>query len=347
MKRSKLVVPILSFVLAAATGARPAAAQVAAPGDVYYVVNDYRDFRYYVFAADHVVWSDSTASGTELHASGSRDTLMTRGTAHLSTSYDALDGAFSADLAATSDIDLRTGGNDLLTNRLTVSVYVKGPTGTPYWIAVRRAGHAIGERLGGLPGSLAPVNGVSTSTLGDTTAYTEQTASITKPVDDAYLLSGVTGSTITVGSDTYSLARTVQLLATAWNRQSVCVLGCMTAPASFFAEASGRFEFEVFPYLNPVAVPGAASSPDGLSLRATPNPARDRVTVAFRAAAGEPVRVEVFDLRGRRAATLFDGLAPARETSVDWDARELPRGVYFVRVLSAGRSVTTRIARLD
>ena len=71
------------------------------------------------------------------------------------------------------------------------------------------------------------------------------------------------------------------------------------------------------------------------------------MTVAFRAAAGEPVRVEVFDLRGRRAATLFDGAAPAREARVDWSVRELPRGVYFVRVLSAGRSVTARIARLD
>jgi ELWxxDGT repeat protein len=72
-----------------------------------------------------------------------------------------------------------------------------------------------------------------------------------------------------------------------------------------------------------------------------PNPARDRATVSFDIAEPEPVRVEVFDVLGRRVALLEDGPVAAGEHSLTWEADALPSGLYLVR-LTAGDAVQTQ-----
>ena len=67
-----------------------------------------------------------------------------------------------------------------------------------------------------------------------------------------------------------------------------------------------------------------------------PNPARDRITFALRLPASAAVQVEVFDLAGRRVATLADGVRPAGESNFTWrpaDAagRRFDPGIYLVR----------------
>jgi flagellar hook assembly protein FlgD len=55
-----------------------------------------------------------------------------------------------------------------------------------------------------------------------------------------------------------------------------------------------------------------------------------------------PVRLQVYDVMGRRRRTLLDGALPAGATAVAWDGRDgngamAGSGVYFVR-LSCGRA---------
>lgn len=80
----------------------------------------------------------------------------------------------------------------------------------------------------------------------------------------------------------------------------------------------------------------------GFSLDAAyPNPFAGSTTLSFTTAEQGAVRLEVFDIVGRRVATLVDGpLAPATHT-VTLDGRGLAGGTYVVR-LQAGDRVTTQ-----
>jgi hypothetical protein len=54
------------------------------------------------------------------------------------------------------------------------------------------------------------------------------------------------------------------------------------------------------------------------------------------------VRVDVFDVRGARVATLADGWRPAGAVELEWAADRAPSGVYFARATHAGRTATAR-----
>ena len=97
-----------------------------------------------------------------------------------------------------------------------------------------------------------------------------------------------------------------------------------------------------------VAVPSATDAQGdtppiahGPPLRIEPNPFNPQALVHFRLDAGGPVKVELFDVRGRKVDTLFQGTLPAgvhtaRMVRPDGPAT-LPSGIYFVRLLADGR----------
>jgi len=104
-------------------------------------------------------------------------------------------------------------------------------------------------------------------------------------------------------------------------------------------------------------VTGVAAGSSRFGIRALgPNPFRPagdgRLLVRFGLPAHAAVRLEIFDLAGRRVAALFDGGASAGEHDAAWDGRDLAGArsrpaVYLVR-LTAGTSVQTRrFALLD
>ncbi len=92
-----------------------------------------------------------------------------------------------------------------------------------------------------------------------------------------------------------------------------------------------------------VGAPGAAT----LALRAAnPNPFRDRTRIDYSLPARGPATVGVFDIAGRRVATLFDGVAEAGPHSATWDGRAADgrlaaSGVYQC-VLRTDAGVQTR-----
>lgn len=92
-----------------------------------------------------------------------------------------------------------------------------------------------------------------------------------------------------------------------------------------------------------------ATAPDALpaeSLRIYPNPTRSLATVVLDLDAAQPVRVEVYDVLGRRVAVLHDGEAAAGPTALRLDAARLLPGLYLVRVTSAGTARTERLTVL-
>ncbi|MFB3907475.1 MAG: M28 family peptidase [Candidatus Eisenbacteria bacterium] len=91
------------------------------------------------------------------------------------------------------------------------------------------------------------------------------------------------------------------------------------------------------------SLPGAA--PRGLTdLRVSPNPLGQSARVLFRTAAAGPAALEVFDAAGRRIRRIESaGPLPAGAQWLTWQAdddegRNVPAGIYWLRVHAGGRS---------
>ena len=79
----------------------------------------------------------------------------------------------------------------------------------------------------------------------------------------------------------------------------------------------------------------------------SPNPCTGSSLVAFSLGTTTHVRLELLDTAGRLVRTLADGTLPAGRQSVSWDRRSssgsrAPAGLYFVRMPTPGRTLTTR-----
>lgn len=95
-----------------------------------------------------------------------------------------------------------------------------------------------------------------------------------------------------------------------------------------------------------------AAAPRALRLAAAPNPAAGAMRFALELPEAGEARVEVFDLSGRRVATVLQGRLEAGRVSLEWagrgdDGRRVAPGVYLARVRQGGRSQAVRIVRVD
>ncbi|WP_259221398.1 T9SS type A sorting domain-containing protein [Salinibacter ruber] len=81
--------------------------------------------------------------------------------------------------------------------------------------------------------------------------------------------------------------------------------------------------------------------PEEMSLTSYPNPAGRRATVEYALPEARKVTLEVYDVLGRRVATLADEKKQAGRHEVSLQARKLPSGVYFGR-LEAGEQTRTQ-----
>ncbi len=180
--------------------------------------------------------------------------------------------------------------------------------------------------------------------LFDLTAYT------TLYLDElpAQLNVRVETNTSAIGSVTFSLNNT--------NRTE------NVAPYSVFGDNGGNFNGGTFPigdnyieakaysgsngtgsYLNGIYVPfrvrasrNARLAADyyeaGAQVAIVPNPSADRFAIRIEAAVNEHTSVEVFNASGLSISKLYDG--PGQNMELQWDAAQVPAGVYFCHVRS-------------
>jgi hypothetical protein len=76
---------------------------------------------------------------------------------------------------------------------------------------------------------------------------------------------------------------------------------------------------------------------------AHPNPFSGAATLAFAVPEAGAVRLEVFDVLGRRVAVLVDERLPAGAYEATLDGAGLPSGVYVARLTAAGQAATTKL----
>lgn len=102
-------------------------------------------------------------------------------------------------------------------------------------------------------------------------------------------------------------------------------------PSKITSSSAARFTVIITP-----DKPLETDIPEKIALRNNyPNPFNSSTTIPFEIPDDSMVRIEIFDILGRRVQTLYDGLALAGYHSVNWNAREVGTGVYFIR-MSAG-----------
>ena len=82
-----------------------------------------------------------------------------------------------------------------------------------------------------------------------------------------------------------------------------------------------------------------------------PNPFNPRTRIRFVLGSAGPVRVDVFDARGRRVRTLVAGTRAAGRHEVTWDGRDargrvVASGVYFCRLRTRGVDVARKMMLL-
>jgi hypothetical protein len=74
-----------------------------------------------------------------------------------------------------------------------------------------------------------------------------------------------------------------------------------------------------------------------------PNPAAGEVTLSFSLAADGLASLAVYDLAGRRVATLADAEFTAGRHTLVWDASGVASGAYIVRLVTDGRTLNQRL----
>lgn len=97
------------------------------------------------------------------------------------------------------------------------------------------------------------------------------------------------------------------------------------------------------------ATPDLPPATATLAVTAAPNPFNPRTTLRFVLPTDARVEVAVFDVKGRRVATLRDEHLAAGAHEIPWMAlddrgRALPSGTYLARVRTGGQAATARIA---
>ena len=131
--------------------------------------------------------------------------------------------------------------------------------------------------------------------------------------------------------------------------------GATWAPAVGLDGSVNRFEFfgdslgyamgqYIYELVRPTAAQGSASETTSLALTAAPNPSTGPVAVRYATPDGDAT-LAVYDVLGRRVATLAEGAHAAGEHTATWEPRPHAPGVYVLR-LTAGTAVrSVRIVR--
>jgi len=100
------------------------------------------------------------------------------------------------------------------------------------------------------------------------------------------------------------------------------------------------------------APPQEAVAGQRQDVRITPNPGRGPFTFSFSLAQAGEAEVEIFDVLGRRVASLLSGPAAAGAHQVVWDGRNttgrlISDGVYFARVRTTEGTSTSRFVHVS
>ena len=124
------------------------------------------------------------------------------------------------------------------------------------------------------------------------------------------------------------------------------------AQARIMVQGGGNIFFDVsnadFSIVSPTAGVGDPVALRGVALSIRPNPAHEAMQIDFQLGQPASVDLAVFNVQGRRVATIASGRLPGETHSLRWDGHtadgtQLPPGVYMMRLRIDGQAITRRV----
>ena len=82
---------------------------------------------------------------------------------------------------------------------------------------------------------------------------------------------------------------------------------------------------------------------ESMSVFVSPNPSSHETTIEFSILQTENVSVSIYDVTGRRVATLVEGMLPSGRHRVTWNVANQNAGVYFLKFRGGQRTVTEKL----
>ena len=83
-----------------------------------------------------------------------------------------------------------------------------------------------------------------------------------------------------------------------------------------------------------------------ITLTSYPNPFNTSTEIKYYLPQEAEIKLEVFNLLGRRVEVLYDGKQKAGYHNINWKAKDLPSGIYFCKLTSAGKSIIKKMTLL-
>ena len=75
----------------------------------------------------------------------------------------------------------------------------------------------------------------------------------------------------------------------------------------------------------------------------SPNPFNPTTNVIFNQNQSGPIKLSVYDIKGRELAILFDGVMQPGKSSFTWNATIYPTGIYFIKAISENQKQVKKI----
>ncbi|MBD3232237.1 MAG: T9SS type A sorting domain-containing protein, partial [candidate division Zixibacteria bacterium] len=86
--------------------------------------------------------------------------------------------------------------------------------------------------------------------------------------------------------------------------------------------------------------------PSRISVDNSPNPFNAATTITYQLPEAGNINIAIYNLSGQKIATLVNGVEPAGEYSVTWDASEYASGLYFYKLKVGDEIITKRMTLL-
>ena len=115
-------------------------------------------------------------------------------------------------------------------------------------------------------------------------------------------------------------------------------------PEAAFKVDPGPLPYELNPFIMRTAIEQVDQVPDEIWLEGNyPNPFNPTTTIEYGIDRTMNVRLEVFDLTGRRVSTLVDAVQQPATYKVNFDASQLASGMYLYRLVAGSRVIQDRM----
>jgi hypothetical protein len=159
----------------------------------------------------------------------------------------------------------------------------------------------------------------------------------------SYMNSGFTDTAVTITDASIMITTGPYNIAPGDSAKAAfCILG-----GTSLADLRANADAAIVKYAQFTSVDDNPVAPENFSLLQNyPNPFNASTTIRFNVVDAGNVKLEAFDLLGRKVATLVEGRLEAGVHSVVWDCSQMPSGVYFYRLSDDSRSVSRKMTLL-